>query len=83
MSQTDILKEAHLVANSPHNAFYNLTLERITDGYLVRKERAAMAWSYIGKPGIGKPCPMPKSSLPEYSGKRQIPTARENANTFL
>ena len=38
MSQTDILKEAHLVANSPHNAFYNLTLERITDGYLVRKE---------------------------------------------
>jgi len=38
MGQADIVKDPHLVANSPHNAFYNLTLERITDGYLVRKE---------------------------------------------
>jgi len=38
MRQSTVLKKAHLMAYSPHNAFYELTLEQITDGYLVRKE---------------------------------------------
>ena len=38
MRRFTVLKEAHMVARSPRNAFYKLTLEQITDGYLVRKE---------------------------------------------
>ena len=38
MRRFTVLKEAHLVARSPRNAFYKLTLERIRDGYLIRKE---------------------------------------------
>ena len=38
MRQKTVLKKANLVAHSPHNAFYLLTLEKITDGYIVRKE---------------------------------------------
>lgn len=32
-----VLKKVTLKAQSPRNAFYTLTLERITDGYIVRK----------------------------------------------
>lgn len=38
MRHKTVLKKANLVAHSPHNAFYLLTLEKITDGYIVRKE---------------------------------------------
>jgi len=33
-----VLKKVTLKAQSPRNAFYVLSLERITDGYLVRKK---------------------------------------------
>ena len=38
MRKNIVLKKANLRACSPRNAFYRLTLEQITDGYLVRKE---------------------------------------------
>jgi len=38
MRKNIVLKKANLRARSPRNAFYRLTLEQITDGYLVRKE---------------------------------------------
>ena len=38
MGKNIVLKKANLRAQSPRNAFYILTLEQITDGYLVRKE---------------------------------------------
>jgi len=38
MRKNIVLKKANLRACSPRNAFYRLTLEQITDGYLVRKK---------------------------------------------
>jgi len=38
MRKNIVLKKANLRAQSPRNAFYMLTLEQITDGYLVRKK---------------------------------------------
>jgi len=38
MRKNIVLKKANLRAHSPRNAFHVLTLEQITDGYLVRKE---------------------------------------------
>ena len=38
MRKNIVLKKANLRAHSPRNAFYVLTLEQITDGYLIRKE---------------------------------------------
>jgi len=36
-----VLKKVTLKAQSPRNAFYVLTLERITDGFLIRKASEA------------------------------------------
>jgi len=38
MRKNIVLKKANLRAFSPRNTFYILSLEQITDGYLVRKE---------------------------------------------
>lgn len=38
MRKNIVLKKANLRAQSPRNAFYRLTLEQITDGYLIRKK---------------------------------------------
>ena len=36
-----LIKRVYLEADSPRRAFYELTLEEITDGYLVRKRSGA------------------------------------------
>ena len=38
---SEVLKKVTLKAQSPRNAFYVLTLERITDGFLIRKASGA------------------------------------------
>ena len=41
-----MLRKVTLKAQSPRNAFYVLTLERITDGFLIRKASGANSRGY-------------------------------------